>query len=262
MKRQPSALENALADYLKTGNKIAISELCEDEYGYENPEVLHEMVEIAILPGYARSNLDEMWIQTMNNTRLDVSMYPDDNLQRFFKLMNVVPSQVFDKSDLGITVATPMLNISADYAKWVNKQNFDIIKKYFDMMTEFELDASRPALCDAETVRAIIDNTGYGGVPIIAGLARVSEILELDFTQEIQIAGEYQVGIWDTMNGSGHMESGTAAPFAMKLDRGDLFVLKTKGYTPDESCGFVRKYYRLELATQTTRANQDTLKLA
>jgi len=251
MPKTPTSLEKGLNDYLKSsdGNypDAIIDAIAELDNG--DSDAIHEQVEIAILPGYAKSNLDDMWIQNMNNLRLSASMYPDENLHRFFTVMNVHPREVLTTEHLTVEVARPGGHVTQDYAEWANRMNFDIVKKYFDLIANFKTDASRPPLCDAETMRIIYDNAGYGGVPIMAGWARISDILDLDFNKNILISGQYQVGIYDTMNGSGHMESATASPFSMKLDRGDLMVLSTKGWTPNHTFGFVGRYYQLDLST-------------
>lgn len=206
------------------------------------------LIEIAILPGYSKSNLDDMWIQALNNTRLGAPFYPDENFKRFFEVMNVHPRDVLRDCHFEFKPMPVEPYYDEAYRVSQNRSNSAIVSKYFELLNDFEIDSTRPGLCDPETARVVLENAGYGGFPLIAGYATCEEILALDFSKPICLNGNFQIGIWDTLNGSGHAESASKGPFHLNLNRGDLMVLRTKGWTPDDSCGFVGRYYRLELS--------------
>jgi hypothetical protein len=247
MQKPASSLEKAVANYFRTGVSIE-QYMCQSDDVHID-EFAEEWVEIAILPGYSTSNLDAMWIQSINNSRIGAGLYPDENLKRFFSVMNVHPRDVLTSTHFDFTpVSSNELHLDLDYCKWLNKRNSEVISKYFDLLNDFEVDKNRPALCDVKDATAIIDNASHGGWPLIAGYAKVSEILSLEFEKEIVIDGNFQVGIWDNVNGSGHCELAKKGPFTMKLERGDFIGLATQGWTPDHSCGFVHRYYQFALS--------------
>jgi hypothetical protein len=244
MPKQATELEKALAHYLKNGH-VDDNEVLMDDHGEERDTE----VEIAILPGYHASNLDDMYIQIGSNNRVGNDMIADVNLKRFFELVNVHPRDVLTEEDLSMKPAEIQPYYSNAYRDHLNHCNAAHLKGYLELLTDFEIDTSRPAMCSAETARALMINASYGGVPIIAGRAWVSDIMKLDFDKPIRIAGKYQVGIYQNCNGAGHMEANECEAFEMKLHRGDLFVCATKGWTPDQTFGFVGSYYKLELST-------------
>lgn len=247
MKNKPAAIETALKDYLKSGVPIP------DEY--LNSEAIHTEVEIGILPGYAKSNLDDMWIQRINNNRLGFHLMPGENLTRFFQLLNVHPRDVLDESHLRITPAAHEPYWGDESRGAINHQNAGLLQQMLKLLVDFEVDSARPALCSSETARVIYDNAAYGGYPLIAGFARVSDIVGLDFSAPIKIGGRFQIGIHDSMNGSGHMESCECQSFEMKLERGDLIAMRTKGWAPDSVYGFVRGHYQLQIDNQRVNAS-------
>lgn len=246
MKKQTTALEKALQDYLRAGVPVP------DEF--LDSEEIHTEVEIGILPGYSKSNLDDMWIQQINNRRLGFHLMPGENLARFFQLLNVHPRDVLEEHHLRMTPAEQEPYWGDDARDSVNSRNADLLQQMLKLLVDFEVDSSRPALCSNETARIIYDNASYGGYPLIAGYARVSDILELDFGAPVKIGGRFQIGIHDSANGSGHMESCVCQSFEMKLERGDLIALPTKGWTPNAVYGFVHGYYQLQIENQRTKA--------
>jgi hypothetical protein len=226
----------ALSEYFKSGATLPF---WIDDDGY-----LEEEVEVAILPGYSKSDLDGMWISAINNSRIGCPFVPNENLKRFFEIMNVLKPHHFEFNP----VAAEPKYFGDSYRILENKQNAEIINGYFDLLNNFEIDNSRPSLCHPDDATSIMDNATNGGWPLIAGYIKVRDILNLNFEDEIVLDGNFQVGIWDNVNGSGHCESAKSGPFKMKIARGDVIILGTKGWSPDKSCGFVRKYYKLELS--------------
>lgn len=243
--KKATQLELALQDYLKNGVPMP-DEFCETHQ-------IHTEVEIGILPGYSNSKLDDMWIQQTHNARLGFHLLPGENLRRFFQLLNVHPRDVLVEADLRITPAAQESYWGDDVRGAVNQRNVELLNQMLTLLVDFEVDGSRPALCSNETAKCIYENVSYGGYPLIAGFARVSDILELDFDAPITIDGKFQIGIHNSVNGSGHMESSECQGFQMKLDRGDLIVLRTKGWAPDSVYGFVGSFYQLNL--QNLRVN-------
>lgn len=244
MPKQATELEKSLAHYLKHGD-VDDNEVLMDEHQNERDAE----VEIAILPGYHASNLDDMYIQIGANKRVGNDMIADANLKRFFELINVHPSDVLTEEDLSMKPAEVQPYYGNDYRDHLNQRNAEHLKGYLDLLTDFTVDPSRPAMCSSQTARDLMINASYGGVPIIAGRAWASDILNLDFDKPVRIAGKYQIGIYQNMNGAGHMECNECDAFEMKLRRGDLFVCATKGWTPDQTFGFVGSYYKLELSS-------------
>ena len=241
----PTSLETALAHYLKTGEQSNVL-----LNAMEDGDEIHAMVEIAIVPDLSKSSLDGVWINYTRNSRLGMNLEPGENLTRFFTFLNVHPRDVLTKEDLSMTPVEEESRLSNSYRDAMNRQNGQAVKQLIDLLTGFEIDPTRPALCTAEIVRIILENTGgYGGYPLIAGWARMSEIMELDFSKPVRIDGLYQVGIHDNVNGCGHMESANISQLELNLARGDLIVCNTKGYTPNSTFDFVGRYYRLELST-------------
>ena len=126
MPKSPSMLEKAVANFFKTGTPIT-------EYFYQNERIYidendiewaEESVEIAILPGYSTSNLDAMWIQSMDNSRLGANLYPDENLKRFFTIMNVHPRDVLTSTHFEFThLSSNEPHLDLNYCKWLNKKN-------------------------------------------------------------------------------------------------------------------------------------------
>ena len=237
-------LEDALSHFLKTGEVQAIL-ADQDEH-----ELKHQMVELAVMPGYSKSNADALWIHATSNQRLGFHLTPGEQLKRFFELVNVHPRDVITSSHMTYTPERDTAMFGEDYINWLNRENAKSVKELMDLVSCFAVDQARPPLCKAETALAILENA-WGGLPMIAGWASALEILNLDLSKPVTVGGHYQVGIYDFLNGSGHMESDIPPQFTMNLAAGDLVVLATKSrWTPDTSCGFVNRYYRLQLETQ------------
>jgi hypothetical protein len=247
MRKQITAIERMVAEYLRDGYCFELDEAIVNEYGNE---VSCTQIEIGLIPGYAKTNLDDIWMSSMNDRRLGANYFPDENLTRFFTLINMHPMHVLDSSDFKVVPAKKEPYYGDDYRLSCNQRSAQIIAAYFDLLNNFQIDSSRPALCNSDDARNILDNS-FGGYPVVAGFMSVQEILSLDFDKPVFLAGNFQVGIWDSLNGSGHMESGTAQRSEFNLARDDLFVYRSKGWTPDDSCGFVRRFYTLELANQS-----------
>lgn len=234
-------LEAALAQYLQTG-ELADSLIEADEH-----ELQHCMVEVAVIPGYSKSNSDAMWIHATNNQNLAFHLTPGENLARFFTMVNVHPQDVLTAQDMAFSPRKCEPHLDDRYIAWANQQNADSVKQLIDMVTGFKLDETRPPICSADTARAILDNC-WGGIPMIAGWASVLEILNLDLSRPTKVAGHYQAGIWDWVNGSGHLESDNPPEFEIQISQGDIAILATKSrWTPDHSSGFVNRFYRLQL---------------
>lgn len=237
--QQPNAYERALAEYLKNGTPFPEAMLDEPE--------IHQQVEIGILPGYSKSNLDDMWINAVRNDRVGWHLFPDANLKRFFEVLNVHPRDVFHQGHLYMAPCKPAPYFNDSFRDSVNATNAKQMTDMLDLLSKFQTDPGRPAMVSGDTARAIYENA-WGGYPLIAGYARISDVLRLDFDQSIQLAGRYQVGIYDSLNGSGHMESAECPPFSMALARRDLIVMVTKGWTPMQTFDFVGKFYEFELS--------------
>lgn len=237
-------MEAALAHYLKTG------ELSEVLAEADDRDLMHCMVEVAVIPGYSKSDCEAMWIHATSSQHLAFHLTPGENLARFFSLVNVHPRDVLTSNDMSFLPRKCEGQSDASYVAWSNRENAESVKQLIDMVVAFQVDETRPALCSPDTARAVLDNC-WGGIPMIAGWASASEILRLDLNHPTHIAGHYQAGIWDWVNGSGHMESDKPPEFSMQLSRGDVVVLGTKSrWTPDHSCGFVNRFYRLQLQSQ------------
>ena len=246
MPKQATHLEVALGQYLETGIRpIALRHYESESEGRED-----DMVEIAVVPDRNRSYLDDLWISDITNSRLGATLQPGENLNRFFRFINLHPRDVITSNHLAMTPVPQELGFDDSYRAYMNRDNANIVRQYLDLLTsDFVVDSTRAPLCSPETATTIMDNASYGGYPLIAGWARVGEILALDFDKPLTISGKYQIGIYNSANGSGHMESADPTPFQMQLNRRDLIVCSTMGWTPDGTFGFVPRYYRLELAT-------------
>jgi hypothetical protein len=247
MRKQITAIERMVAEYLKDGTRAALDIEIAKEYGNE---VSCTQVEIGLIPGYAKTNLDDIWMTSMNDKRLGANYFPDENLTRFFTLINMHPMHVLDSNDFKVVPAKKESYYGYDYMSSCNQRSASIIAAYFDLLNNFSVDSSRPALCTPEDARMILDSS-VGGYPVIGGFITVEDVLSIDFDKPVSLSGKYQVGIWNCHNDSGWMESGTELESVFNLARGDLFVYRTKGWTPDDSCGFVRRFYTLELANQS-----------
>jgi len=252
MRKQITNIERLVSDYLLYGSRVALDKEIENEW---DNEVSCTQIEIGLIPGYATTNLDDIWMTSMNDRRLGANYFPDENLTRFFTLMNVSPMDVLDSDDFKVEPAKKEPYYGDSYRLSCNQRSAQIITAYFELLNNFSIDTSRPALCTPEDARMVLDSSA-GGYPVIAGFISVEDILAIDFDKPVALSGKFQVGIWDSMNGSGWMESGTEQESVFNLNRGDLFVYRTKGWTPDDSCGFVRRFYKLELANE--RQHQDS----
>lgn len=247
MRRNPTYLETGLSDYLRGTASAAADDLL--LRALADNEELDVDVEIAVIPGYSKSDLDAMWISNLNNARLGCQLEPGPNLHRFFELLNVHPRDVFTGDMLSVVPAEVAPHLDDHYRQWINQCNFTHVRGYFDLIETFKVNEARIPLCTPDLAREVIQNATYGGVPVISGFMKMKDVMSLDFEHPIQLSGRYQMGIWDNVNGSGHMESATETPFELKLDKGDLMVWQTQGWTPDQSCGFVRRFYTLNLST-------------
>ena len=192
-----------VAEYLKDGYCFELDEAIVNECGNE---VSCTQIEIGLIPGYAKTNLDAIWMTSMNDRRLSANYFPDENLTRFFTLINVHPMDVLDSDDFKVEPAKKEPYYGNAYRLSCNQRSAQIIAAYFDLLNNFSIDTSRPALCTPEIARVLLDNSS-GGYPVIAGFVSVEEILAIDFDKPTTLSGKFQVGIWDSMNGSGHMES-------------------------------------------------------
>lgn len=235
-----------VSDYLLYGSRAALDIEIAKEYGNE---VSCTQIEIGVIPGYAKTNLDAIWMSSMNDRRLGANYFPDENLTGFFTLMNVSPMDVLNSDDFKVVPVKKETYYGEAYRLSCNQRSAQIIAGYFDLLNNFSIDTSRPALCTPEDARMVLDSSA-GGYPVIGGYLTVEEILAINFDKPVSLSGKFQVGIWDSMNGRGWMESGTEQESVFNLARGDLFVYRTKGWTPDDSFGFVRRFYKLELANQ------------
>lgn len=66
-----------------------------------------------------------------------------------------------------------------------------------------------------ESVISVIEESSYGGVPVLYGFVEAGELMNLDFSMPIEISGNIQFGIHDNMNGSGFVED--VGPGEIKL---------------------------------------------
>jgi hypothetical protein len=247
MRKQITAIERMVAEYLKDGSRAELDEAIDNEWGNE---VSCTQVELGLIPGYAKTNLDDIWMTSMNDKRLGANYFPDENLTRFFTLINMHPMHVLDSNDFKVEPAKKESYYGYEYMLSCNQRLASIIAAYFDLLNNFSVDSRRPALCTPEDARMVLDSS-VGGYPVIGGFITVEEVLAIDFDKPVSLSGKYQVGIWNCNNGTGWMESGTELESVFNLARGDLFVCRTKGWTPDDSFGFVRRFYKLELANQS-----------
>lgn len=248
MAKKPSYLEIGLSNYLKNVHSDEVIGLFECD-----SDAIHQEVEIGILFDGHKHSKDALWIEPTESQRVGANLRPGLGLRKFFEMVNVHPRDVITSAMLELKPAESDGNfmssyMSPSYRDHLNRQGAEIVKGYLDLLTDFVEDISRPAICSPEMTRIILENTCYGGIPLIAGRARISDVMKLDFTKPIVIGGKYEVGIHNYMNGSGHTETDKAVQFTRMLDPKELMVLTTWGHTPDDCCGFSSGYYKLELA--------------
>jgi hypothetical protein len=239
MTQHISSIEKALNQFLKGEGPAP----CEEQFG----DSIHEEIEIGVVPGLSKSTLDGLWLERTSNNRLGFPLKADNALRNFFSFINVHPRDVLKQEHLTMTPVSSEMYLDDNYRDTQNRWNSEQLNALLQILCDFKVDPTRPAICTAEIATIILDNACYGGYPLLAGYARVSDILAIDFNEPVSIDGKYAVGLWDNVNGSGHMEGNDCAKFTMKLNPGDLVVLKARGYAPDQSCGFVKSYYQLEL---------------
>ncbi len=104
---------------------------------------------------------------------------------------------------------------------------------------------TRPLLA-VDQLFELMENASYGGVLAIAGYASPKLARRaLAIAGPIRVTGKPQIGLIDFLWGSGHSVT-VAAPLRLDMAGGQIIDSSAMAYSWDESCGFVRSFYRFD----------------